>query len=201
MKLYDINQALAAIAIIVTAIIGLKSFANAMFPSHGTPMTAYMEETLAAAEKATATPAPAAVASGEAPAGDPAADAGAPPSAAASLASLIAAADPAAGASQVGMCKACHTFDKGGRAMMGPNLWGVVGRAKAGSTGFAYSPTLSGLGGAWTYEDLDKFLESPSGFAKGTKMAFAGAKKPEQRAAIIAYLRQQADSPAPLPTE
>lgn len=199
MKLYDINQALAAIAIVVAAIIGLKSFAGAMFPNRGVEMTAYMEETLAAADKAKTTSAPAATASSEAPVGE--SDAGLPAPAAASLPSLIATADPVAGAGQVGICKACHTFDKGGRALIGPNLWGVVGRPKATASGFAYSPALSGLGGAWTYEDLDKFLENPSGFAKGTKMSFAGARKPEQRAAIIAYLRQQADSPAPPPSE
>lgn len=197
MKLYDINQALAAIAIVIVLLIGLRSFASAMFPGHGAPMTAYMDEILAAAESSAKTTVSSAT--GDAPTGDLSDSVPAP--AAASLASLIAAADPAAGANQVGMCKACHTFDKGGRAMMGPNLWGVIGRPKAAVSGFAYSPALSGLGGAWTYEDLDKFLESPSGFAKGTKMAFAGAKKPEQRAAIIAFLRQQSDSPAPLPAE
>ncbi|HXI88208.1 MAG TPA: cytochrome c family protein, partial [Parvularculaceae bacterium] len=110
-------------------------------------------------------------------------------------------ADPSMSAAQTGICKACHTFDKGGRTLIGPNLWGVVGRPKASMAGYPYSPALSGLGGAWTYEDLNKFLESPSSFASGTKMTFGGAKKPDERAAIIAFLRQQADSPAPLPKD
>ncbi len=42
-------------------------------------------------------------------------------------------------------------------------------------------------------------MENPKGAVPGNKMAYAGMKKPEDRAAVIAYLRSLADTPAPLP--
>ena len=111
----------------------------------------------------------------------------------------LAEADVAAGEKAAKKCAVCHTFDNGGPARLGPNLWNVVGAAKAGKADFRYSSVLADLGGAWTYEDLDAFLEKPKTFAKGTKMAFPGIKSGGQRADLIAFLRAQSDSPAPLP--
>jgi len=112
---------------------------------------------------------------------------------------LLASVDAAAGAKAFKKCKACHTTDKGGANRVGPNLWDVVGRAKAGAEGFSYSGALKGLGGEWTYRDLDHFIADPKGFAKGTKMSFAGTKKAQDRAAVLQYLRSLSDSPKPLP--
>jgi len=59
---------------------------------------------------------------------------------------------------------------------------------------------LSKVGGAsWSYEELNKFLWKPKAYASGTKMNFIGIKKPEDRVAVIAYLRTLADVPAALP--
>ena len=111
----------------------------------------------------------------------------------------LAEADAAAGEKAAKKCAICHTFDSGGKVKLGPNLWNVVGAAKARSSDFSFSSVLAGLGGEWTYEDLDAFLEKPKAFAKGTKMAFPGIKSAGQRADVIAFLRGQSDSPAPLP--
>jgi cytochrome c len=75
----------------------------------------------------------------------------------------------------------------------------VVGRKIASVPDFNYSSGLKSKEGDWTYENLDKFLTNPRDFAPGTKMTFAGIKKPEQRAAVIAYLRSITDNPPPLP--
>lgn len=128
-------------------------------------------------------------------------EAAAPASAAAGGAgviSMIAAADPAAGEKVFGKCKACHSAEKGGPNKVGPHLWDVVGRPKASVADFNYSAALKGLGGEWTYEDLDSYLANPKAVAPGTKMSFAGLSKPEDRAAVIAYLRGQEDNPPPL---
>ena len=115
------------------------------------------------------------------------------------LAVLLAAASPESGAKVFKKCKACHTTKSGGANKVGPNLWDVVGRSKAGVPGFAYSTALKKLGGAWGYEDLDAFLAKPKKYAPGTKMSFAGIKKAQGRAAVIAYLRSLAETPKPLP--
>lgn len=112
---------------------------------------------------------------------------------------LIASADPAAGEKAFGKCKACHTSEKGGPNRVGPNLWNTVGGHSAHMDGFAYSDAIRGLNITWDFEHLDKFLENPKGYAPGTKMTFAGIKKPEERAALIRWLRDQADSPIALP--
>lgn len=112
---------------------------------------------------------------------------------------MIASADADDGKKIFLRCKACHTTDKGGKNRLGPNLWDVVGRDKAGVSGFKYSKALRALDGVWDYDSLDRYLENPRKAAPGTRMAFAGLRKPEQRAAVIAYLRTLSDNPAPLP--
>jgi cytochrome c len=115
------------------------------------------------------------------------------------LSALLGAADPAAGEKVFGKCKACHTVEQGGKNKVGPNLWNVVGRSKASVDGFSYSTALSDHGGEWSYDDLNAFLTSPKDYAPGTKMTYAGLKKATDRAAVIKYLREQSDSPKPLP--
>jgi len=121
------------------------------------------------------------------------------PSADGTVLALLAAADAGAGKKAFRKCKACHSVDKGGAHKVGPNLWDVVGRAKAGAQGYRFSGVLAGLGGTWSFADLDAFLAKPKAFAPGTKMSFSGVRKAAERAAVIAYLRSLSDSPKPLP--
>ena len=94
---------------------------------------------------------------------------------------------------------ACHTIDQGGANGIGPNLYGTVGEAIAkGKGGFAFSDALAGVGGNWTFDQLDKWLTSPKAFANGTKMTFAGLPKAEDRANVVAYLNSMGSN-LPLP--
>lgn len=112
------------------------------------------------------------------------------------LGTLLASADPAAGEKIFAKCSSCHTAAQGGANGIGPDLWGTVGEPIGkGKAGYAFSSALSGHGGNWTYENLDAWLKSPSAFAPGTKMTFAGLSKPEDRADVIAYLKQQGGGP------
>jgi cytochrome c len=113
---------------------------------------------------------------------------------------LLASADVAAGEKLAKKCTACHVFNAGGANKVGPALWSVVNKDKGVVDGFAYSDALAGFGGAWDYQSLNAFLAKPKAYIAGTKMNFAGLKKPNDRANMIAYLRQQADALAPLPT-
>jgi len=112
---------------------------------------------------------------------------------------MVASADLGRGEKVFGKCKSCHTVDEGGRNGLGPNLWNIVGGAKAAVAGFNYSDALKGLEGDWSYENLDKFLTKPKDYAKGTKMSFAGLKKASDRAALLLYMRSLSNSPKPLP--
>ena len=113
---------------------------------------------------------------------------------------LIAAADVGKGEQLAKVCATCHTFNKGGAAGIGPNLFGVVNHAKGAHAGFAYSDGMKAKGGDWNYADLNKFLWKPKAFVDGTKMNFVGLKKPEDRAAVIAWLRTLSDSAPALPS-
>jgi cytochrome c len=104
------------------------------------------------------------------------------------------------GAAAAKKCAACHTFEKGGPNRVGPNLFGIVERARATEAGFNYSAAMKGKGGKWTYDDLNKFIANPKGFVPGTAMGFAGIPKDSERADVIDYLHTLADSPVPLPT-
>ena len=115
------------------------------------------------------------------------------------IAPLLAKADLAAGEASAKKCAACHTFEKGGPNRVGPNLWDVIGRKPGSHAGFAYSKPMAAVAEEWDYERLNKYLANPKAAIPGNKMAFAGIPKPEERAALITWLRNKADAPKPLP--
>jgi len=167
-------------------------------PADAPEVEAAPEETGTATETPPAPePAESGAAEPQAPATDGQQTAATPPGGA--IADLLKAADAAAGEKAAAKCKACHSFEKGGPNKVGPNLWDIVGAKQAHLDNFKYSDAIAGLGGEWTYDALDQYLASPRDYAPGTKMVFPGLKKPEERAAVIAYLRSLSDSPKPLP--
>ena len=82
-------------------------------------------------------------------------------------------------------CATCHSMAANGT---GPALKGISGRATATAEGFAYSSALKDKGGKWTNKNLDKYLKSPSDYAPGNAMAFAGISNAKDRGDLIAYL-------------
>ncbi|WP_420587248.1 c-type cytochrome [Ruegeria sp.] len=102
---------------------------------------------------------------------------------------LLAAADPEKGARVFRKCTACHKLEDGANGT-GPYLFGVVDRPLGTAKGFGgYSASMLSHGGNWTPEALDAFLTRPSDYISGTTMSFAGLKKPQERADVIAYLQ------------
>lgn len=108
-------------------------------------------------------------------------------------------ADPAKGEQDIAACKVCHSFDKGGPTMIGPNLYGIVGKKIASAEGFNYSAALKGKGGNWTFDDMGAWLVNPQQFAAGTSMAYPGIPDVKKRADLIAYLNKNSDDPLPIP--
>jgi cytochrome c len=113
---------------------------------------------------------------------------------------LLASASPERGAQVAKQCQACHNFQEGQGAKVGPDLYGVVGRPVASAAGFNYTAALKKLGGNWTFDALNTWLTKPSADAPGTAMTFAGLSNGKQRADVIAYLNTLSAKPLPLPT-
>ncbi|MCI5042364.1 MULTISPECIES: cytochrome c family protein [Donghicola] len=103
------------------------------------------------------------------------------------FATLLASADAGKGERVFKKCAACHKVD--GEDATGPHLNGVVDRAIGSVAGFNYSGSLSAVGDVWSAENLNVFLENPKGAAPGTSMGFAGLRKVEDRADLVAYLQ------------
>lgn len=118
---------------------------------------------------------------------------------AADIKTLLKTADIASGEKQAKKCKACHTFEKGGKNKIGPALYDVVNRKVGTASGFSFSEAMKGKGGDWSYEALAAFLKAPKKDIPGTAMAFGGIKNDEKLADLIAFLRTKSDNPAPLP--
>ena len=112
---------------------------------------------------------------------------------------LMAMGDVASGKKLFKKCISCHSIVKNGKNKIGPALYNVVGRKVGGVVDYKYSKALLTYKKEWTFEELNGFLIKPAKWIKGTKMAYAGLKKEEDRASIIKFLNQNSDSPLPLP--
>lgn len=178
MDSFEWNKIFGGLLAGLVAVLGVSIVSDMMFARHLPEKPGYVV---------------AGVEEGPADAG-PAADAEKP------AAFYLASADVAKGEAVFKKCAACHNAAAGGANGTGPALYGVVGGPIAAKAGFGYSDALKGLAGqAWTWDNLWGWLKSPKAFAAGNKMSFAGISKPEDRAAVIAWLNSQSASPLPLP--
>lgn len=117
-----------------------------------------------------------------APAANTAADTA--PQAAPPAGTAIADAAPAA----FGICKSCHSVEKG-KSMIGPSLFGLLGTKAGEVAGYSFSPAMKASGLTWDEATLDKWLENPMKLVPGTRMTYVGQSDPAKRKAIIEYLK------------
>jgi cytochrome c len=99
--------------------------------------------------------------------------------------------DPKRGKIVFLQCRACHALEASEGHRVGPNLSGVLGATVGTKEGFNYSTALSEADAVWTEASLQAFLTKPSDYYPGTIMAFAGIPKAEDRAAVVAYIKER----------
>ena len=104
------------------------------------------------------------------------------------IAALLATGDPSKGTKVFVKCKACHKLEEGANTV-GPSLHDIMGRTAGTVSGFAYSTQMVEFGQVWTPELMYEFLANPRKFLPGTKMSFAGLKKPADLANVITYIQ------------
>jgi len=179
MDSFEINKIVAAVLLVALLVIGIGKLSNVIFYVEKPEKPGYAVEV----QQASSTTAATAVVEEEK----------------VDIAALMALGDVASGENIFKKCVACHSINKGGAHKIGPALYNVVGRKIGSAPEYKYSNAFTEYGKDWNFEELNGFLLKPSKWIKGTKMAYAGLRKEEDRASIIKYLNQNSDSPLPLP--
>ena len=173
---FELNKIIAAILATVVVVFGINKVTDIIFTPDKPQQSAYkvekIEPTLASASSA---------------------------GAAVGISELLAMGTVEHGEKVFKRCSACHMIAAGGKNMIGPNLWSILGKKTGVASGYKYSKALAAYGKEWSFEEMNGFLIKPSAHIKGTKMAFAGLKKEKDRASVILYMNSKSDKPLPTP--
>jgi cytochrome c len=97
--------------------------------------------------------------------------------------------DSAKGKKVFAKCMACHAVEAG-KNKVGPSLHSIFGRKAGTVEGFTYSDAMKNSGITWNEAELDKYLTNPKKDIPGNKMAFPGLPKADDRANVIAFLKE-----------
>ena len=174
---FELNKIIAAILATVVVVFGINKVTDIIFTPDKPQQSAYkvekIEPTLASASSA-----------GQAAVG---------------ISELLAMGTVEHGEKVFKRCSACHMIAAGGKNMIGPNLWSILGKQTGVASGYKYSKALAAYGKEWSFEEMNGFLIKPSAHIKGTKMAFAGLKKEKDRASVILFMNTKSDKPLPTP--
>ena len=181
MDSFEINKIIAAVLLTALIIIGIGKFTDILFHVEKPKESAYKVEGLEVASTN--------VSGQEAVKVVEAVD----------IKALLAMGDLAHGEKVFKKCTACHMIAAGGKNMIGPNLWSVIGRQAGVVSDYKYSKAMIAYGKEWTFEEMNSYLIKPQAYVKGTKMAFAGLRKEKDRASVILYMNSKSDSPKALP--
>jgi cytochrome c len=182
MDSFEINKIIAAVLLTVLIIIGIGKFTDILFHVEKPKESAYKIEGLEVVSTS-----------------GPSTGAETKIVEAVDVKSLLAMGDLGHGEKVFKKCTACHQIASDGKNMIGPNLWGVIGRTAGSVSDYKYSKAMIAYGKKWTFEEMNSYLIKPQGYVKGTKMAFAGLRKEKDRASVILFMNSKSSSPKPLP--
>ena len=181
MDSFEINKIIAAVLLTALIVIGIGKFTDILFHVEKPKVSAYKVEGLEVASiNASGQEAVKVVE-------------------AVDIKALLAMGDLAHGEKVFKKCTACHMIAAGGKNMIGPNLWSVIGRQAGVVSDYKYSKAMIAYGKEWTFEEMNSYLIKPQAYIKGTKMAFAGLRKEKDRASVILYMNSKSDNPKALP--
>ena len=182
MDSFELNKIIAAVLLTALIIIGIGKFTDVIFHVEKPKESAYKIEGLEVASISTS--------SSEAKTKDVEI---------VDIKALLAMGDLGHGEKVFKKCSACHMIASGGKNMIGPNLWNVIGRTAGSVSDYKYSKAMIAYGKKWTFEEMNSYLIKPQAYVKGTKMAFAGLRKEKDRASVILFMNSKSSSPKPLP--
>ena len=182
MDSFEINKIIAAVLLTALIIIGIGKFTDILFHIEKPQQSAYKIEGLEVATTSVS----------KDDTEDKVAEV-------VDITALLAMGDLCHGEKVFKKCSACHQIAADGKNMIGPNLWGVIGRTAGSVSDYKYSKAMIAYAKEWSYEEMNSYLIKPQAYIKGTKMAFAGLRKEKDRASVILYMNSKSNSPKPLP--
>ncbi len=183
MDSFELNKIIAAVLLTALIIIGIGKFTDILFYVEKPEQSAYKVEGLEVASTSSSN----------------VKDTSQKELEIVDIKALLAMGDLAHGEKVFKKCSACHMIAAGGKNMIGPNLWGVIGRTAGSVNDYKYSKAMVAYAKEWSFEEMNSYLIKPQAYIKGTKMAFAGLRKEKDRASVILYMNSKADNPKPLP--
>ena len=182
MDSFELNKIIAAVLLTVLIIIGIGKFTDILFHIEKPKESAYKIEGLETVSASTSS-----------------SDKETKVVEAVNIKALLAMGDLGHGEKVFKKCSACHMIASGGKNMIGPNLWSVIGRTAGSVSDYKYSKAMLAYGKEWTFEEMNSYLIKPQAYVKGTKMAFAGLRKEKDRASVILFMNSKSGNPKPLP--
>ena len=182
MDSFELNKIIAAVLLTALIIIGIGKFTDILFHVEKPKESAYKIEGLEIVSTSTSS-----------------SDKETKVVEAVDIKALLAMGDLGHGEKVFKKCSACHMIASGGKNMIGPNLWSVIGRTAGSVNDYKYSKAMIAYGKEWTFEEMNSYLIKPQAYIKGTKMAFAGLRKEKDRASVILFMNSKSSSPKPLP--
>ncbi len=181
MDSFETNKIIAAVLLTALIVIGIGKFADILFYVEKPKESAYKIDGLEVASSSSTSNEEVKVVE------------------AIDIKALLAMGDLTHGEKVFKKCSACHQIAAGGKNMIGPNLWGVIGRTAGVVDDYKYSKAMIAYGKEWSFEEMNSYLIKPQAYIKGTKMAFAGLRKEKDRASVILYMNSKSNSPKTLP--